>query len=171
MRTLSGAFCAQRSAQAKKIAKVKAHVDCFVCADDLDRIFCNSGADEAAKAALRAIPGDLTEAARKTFATNKVRILITASIRKGTCIKRQKRTTDKGCACFFFIRRRLEVKARGCRGKNSACLFPVSAPPCGAFSNAPTSGFQANGLIYRPLFRAFAKHSYAPAATVRRLPP
>ena len=92
-----------------------------------------------------------------------------SSIRKGTCIKRQKRTTDKGCACFiFFIRRCLEVKARNCRGKDSACPFSVSAPPCGAFSNAPTSGFQANGLIYCPLFRAFAKHSYAPAATVRR---
>ena len=38
---------------------------------------------------------------------------------------------------FLFIRRCLEVKARGCRGKDSACPFPVSAPPCGAFSNAP----------------------------------
>ena len=69
---------------------------------------------------------------------------------------------------FFFIWRCLEVKARGCREKDSACPFPASAPPCGAFSNAPTSGFQANGLIYRPLFRAFAKHSYALAAMGRR---
>ena len=38
---------------------------------------------------------------------------------------------------FFFMRRCLEVKARGCREKDKACPFPVSAPPCGAFSNAP----------------------------------
>ena len=55
---------------------------------------------------------------------------------------------------FFFIRRCLEVKARGSREKDSACPFPVSAPPCGAFPNAPTSVFQANGLIYRPLFQS-----------------
>ena len=35
---------------------------------------------------------------------------------------------------LFFLRRCLEVKARGCRGKDSACPFPVSAP-CGAFSS------------------------------------
>ena len=69
---------------------------------------------------------------------------------------------------FLFLRRCLEVKARRFREKDSACPFPVSAPPCGAFSNAPTSGFQANGLNYWPLFGAFAMHSYAPAATVRR---
>ena len=61
---------------------------------------------------------------------------------------------------FFFIRRCLEV-ARGAGRKTMRVLSPVSAPPCGAFSNAPTSGFQATGLIYRPLFRALAKHSYA----------
>ena len=68
---------------------------------------------------------------------------------------------------FFFMRRCLEVKARGCREKDNHCSFPVPAPPCGAFSNAPTSEFQANSLIYRPLFGAFAKHFYAPAAMVR----
>ena len=68
---------------------------------------------------------------------------------------------------FFFLRRCLEDKARGCREKDNACPFPVPAPLRGAFSNAPTSGFQANGLIDRPLFRAFAKHFYAPAAMVR----
>ena len=54
------------------------------------------------------------------------------------------------------------------RRERQCVSFPRVCTPCRAFSNAPAAGFQANGLIYCPLFRAFAKHSYAPAATVRR---
>ena len=85
-------------------------------------------------------PTAVGAAGRRTRATPhfKVRILITASIRKGTCSQRSKSTTDKHvCMLFFFIRRCLEVKARGRTGKDSACPFPVSAPLCGAFSYAP----------------------------------
>ena len=92
--------------------------------------------------------------------TANVRILITASIQKGTCSQDKRGRPTNMCARpFFFIRRCLEVEARRCRRKDIACPFPVSAPLCGASSYAPTSG---------PLFRAFAKHLYAPAAMGRR---
>ena len=53
--------------------KVKAHVDPFDCADDWTAFtqLGNQIADEAAKAAMRAIPGDLTGAARKIYIANK----------------------------------------------------------------------------------------------------
>ena len=98
-----------------------------------------------------------------------VRILITASIRKGTCSQDKRGRPTNMCARpFFFIRRCLEVEAGRCGRKDITCPFLVSAPLCGASSYAPTSGFEANGLIYHPLFRAFAKHLYAPAAMGRQ---
>ena len=47
------------------------------------------------------------------------------------------------------------------RQRVCSCLHP-----CGAFSNAPTSRFQANGLNYCPIFRAFAVH-FCDAMTAR----
>ena len=57
----------------QRVVKVKAHVDPFDCADDWTAFtqLGNQIADEAAKAALRAIPGDLTGAARKIYIANK----------------------------------------------------------------------------------------------------
>ena len=59
----------------QNVVKVKAHVDPLGCTDDWTGFLQlgNQIADEAAKAALRAIPSDLTEAARKTFTTNKAK--------------------------------------------------------------------------------------------------
>ena len=57
----------------QKVIKVKAHVDPFSCTDDWTGFLQlgNQIADEAAKAAMRAVPGDLAGAARKIFASNK----------------------------------------------------------------------------------------------------
>ena len=57
----------------QRVIKVKAHVDPYSCDDDWTGFLQlgNQIADEAAKAAMRAIPGDLAGEARKIFASNK----------------------------------------------------------------------------------------------------
>ena len=59
----------------QSVIKVKAHIDPLSCADDFIGFLQlgNQIADEAAKAALSAIPCDLTDAARKIFVANKAR--------------------------------------------------------------------------------------------------
>ena len=68
----------------QNVVKVKAHIDPFGCTDDWTGFLQlgNQIADEAAKAALRAIPSDLTEAARKIFTANKaVKIKLEEALR------------------------------------------------------------------------------------------
>ena len=67
---------------------------------------------------------------RPSSSHSRVRILITASICKGTCSKRQKSTTDKRCACsFFFNGVAWKSRLGGAGRKTMRVLSPRLHPP------------------------------------------